>query len=143
MSDDRLDFTGFESLLGRLADAWAACDAVAAAACFTNDAVYMEPPDRQLFRGFTELEAYFSPLQPGTYLDVHSVWFDEAPQTGAAEFSFGTRGADSADHGVVTIGMTDGRISGWREYHRKGPASFDRFVATDGKTWTWHAGNYP
>ena len=32
---------------------------------------------------------------------------------------------------------------GWREYVRKGPASFDEFTATEGKTWQWHIGNYP
>lgn len=143
MTTDRLDQSEFESLLGRLSAAWEACDAEAAASCFADDAVYMEPPDRQLFRGRAELLAYFSPLQPGTYLDIHSVWFDPGSQTGAAEFSFGLRGQDSADHGVITVGLDNGRVGWWREYHRKGPAGFDRFVATEDKAWDWHAGNYP
>ena len=84
-----------------------------------------------------------APLEPGTYLDLHGVWFDEASQSGIAEFSFGVRGRDAADHGVVVAGVRDGRIAWWREYHRPGPAGFDRFISTEDKTWDWHAGNYP
>lgn len=138
-----LDSSGFVKLVSQLAAAWAACDATAAAACFTNDAVYMEPPDRQLFTGHGELVAYFSPLESGTYLNVHDSWFDEESQTGAFEFSFGLRGSDSADHGVATVAVEGGKIARWREYHRKGPAGFDRFTSVEGKMWEWHIGNYP
>jgi ketosteroid isomerase-like protein len=137
------DKSGFESLLYRLADSWAGLDAEAAAACFTNDAVYMEPPDVQFFEGHDALTAYFSPLTKGTYLDFHGIWFDEDSQSGAVEFSFGVRGAETADHGVVVVGLRDGLISSWREYPRQGPVNFSSFVAPTGKTWTWHAGNYP
>lgn len=133
----------FESLLRELADAWANLDNASAVACFTDDAVYMEPPDVQLFVGRQELMAYFSPLTEGTYLDFHGIWFDERTQTGTAEFSFGVRGAGRADHGVVVVALRDGRISTWREYPRQGPASFDAFIATSGKTWSWHTRNYP
>ena len=138
-----IDRADFESLLQRVAASWSACDAVAAADCFTADAVYMEPPDRQLFRGREELLSYFSPLRPGTYLEFHGIWFDVQSQTGAAEFSFGMVGDEQADHGVVALRIEERRIASWREYVRPGPAGFDRFVATTGKTFRWHAGNYP
>lgn len=143
MPPDRLTHTGFDALLERLAAAWGALDAVAAADCFTDDAVYMEPPDVQLFRGREELLAYFSPLVPGTYLTVHRVWFNEDSQSGVAEFTFGVEGKMSADHGVVVVDLADGKIASWREYPRKGPADFAHFTAADSKTWQWHIGNYP
>ena len=133
----------FRSLLERLATAWAELDAEGAADCFTDDAIYVEPPDAQLFRGRSELIAYFSPLEPGTYLDLHSIWFDETSQTGAAEFGFGVRGHERADHGVAVVEVRDGLIAGWREYLRSGPASFEEFVGIEGKNWRWHGGNYP
>jgi hypothetical protein len=141
--DRALDGEEFRALLERLAAAWAATDADRAAACFTAEATYMEPPDRQMFRGRDELMAYFSPLQQGTYLDIHANWFDPQGQSGAFEFSFGMRGAITADHGVVVVQLRDGLIDAWREYHRAGPAAFDEFIDSTGKVWEWHAGNYP
>lgn len=131
----------FPALLERLADAWAALDAERAAACFTEDAVYMQPPDQQLFVGRDQLLAYFAPLEPGTYLRLDNVWFDESAQRGACEFTFGVTGQESADHGVAIIDVTDGLIGGWREYFVKGPAGQDEFIAVDGKDWRWHIGN--
>jgi ketosteroid isomerase-like protein len=40
----------FRHLLEMLADAWRRGDARAAADCFAEDAVYTEPPDRQVYR---------------------------------------------------------------------------------------------
>lgn len=137
------DGNEFELLLQRLADSWAQLDTTAAAGCFTEDAVYMEPPDVQLFVGRDELTAYFSPLEEGTYLDFHGIWFDQPSQTGAAEFSFGVRAAEIADHGVVVVALRDDLIASWREYPRTGPASFSAFTSTTGKKWTWCADNYP
>lgn len=138
-----MDRNGFRALIGRLADAWARQDATAAAACFRGDAVYMEPPDAQLFVGRDQLTAYFSPLDPGTYLDVHMAWFDEESATGAVEFSFGVRETGRADHGVAVISVVDDLISEWREYHVSGPESFSDFTSVADKTWQWHIGNYP
>lgn len=138
-----VDGEAFRALLERLATAWAVADADSAVACFTAEATYMEPPDRQIFRGRDELKAYFSPLQQGTYLDFHAIWFDAHRQSGAFEFSFGVRGAATADHGVVVVHLRDGLVDAWREYHRPGPAAFDEFIEPSGKVWEWHAGNYP
>lgn len=137
------DGNEFELLLHRLSDSWAQLDTTGAAGCFTEDAVYMEPPDVQLFVGRSELTAYFSPLEKGTYLDFHGIWFDEPSQTGAAEFSFGVRGEETADHGVVVVALRDDLIASWREYPRKGSASFSAFTSTSGKTWKWSADSYP
>jgi ketosteroid isomerase-like protein len=138
-----LDPAGFHALVEGLGRAWEAHDVEAAVACFTDDAVYMEPPDEQLFRGADELRGYFAPLTPGEYFRIDAWWFDAAEQRGAVEFTFGTEGEPEADHGVALIDVRDGRIARWREYLRRGPASVEAFNATEGKAWRWHAGNYP
>jgi uncharacterized protein (TIGR02246 family) len=132
---------GFEELIRRLADAWERLDAEAAAALFTDDAVYMQPPEEQLFVGREQLRAYFAPLEAGTYLRLDNVWFDEERQRGAVEFTFGVGDQEPADHGVSVVDVADGRIRAWREYLVKGPADQGQFLATDGKTWRWHIGN--
>jgi ketosteroid isomerase-like protein len=141
--DARLDSRGFRSLLERVAGAWTEQDAEAAVACFADDAVYMEPPDQQLYIGGAQLRPYFEALERGTYMIWRSVWFDDASQTGAGEFSFGKEDAPHADHGVAVIELRDGRIARWREYQRPGPSSFEEFVAETGKEWAWTIDNYP
>jgi uncharacterized protein (TIGR02246 family) len=131
----------FRAVLQRLADAWAALDGDRAAELFTEDAVYMQPPEEQLFVGRDQLRTYFGPLDPGTYLRLDNVWFDAEMQRGACEFTFGVDGQEEADHGVAIVDVADGRIRAWREYLVKGPADQARFLATDGKDWRWHIGN--
>jgi hypothetical protein len=97
----------------------------------------------QLFVGHKQLRAYFEALEAGTFLRYENLWFDEESQTGAAEFAFGLQGQDVVDRGAIVVVVHDGVITHWREYHRKGPADFNEFVATEGKTWQWHIGNYP
>ncbi len=133
----------FRELLEQLARAWTTQDTDLGLACFASDAVYMEPPDVQLFVGHEQLRPYFDALTPGTFLQLHTVAFDESAQCGAAEFSFGSEGEETADHGVAVVELEGGLIARWREYLRKGPASFADFSSTDGKTWQWHIGNYP
>lgn len=133
----------FRALMERLATAWGAQDTEAAIACFTPDAVYMQPPDVQFYTGHDQLRAYFGALKPGTYLHYHQLWFDEITQMGGAEFSFGGAGKPTADHGVIIVRLREGQIAHWREYVQKGPADFGQFIATEGKAWQWHIGNYP
>jgi ketosteroid isomerase-like protein len=138
-----LDHTQFEALMGRVAGAWSAQDTAAALVCFTTDAVYMEPPDKQLFVGHAQLYPYFGALKPNTYLHFQHLWFDVAKQIGCVEFSFGVAARPHAQHGIIVVTLRDGLIAQWREYVQKGPAAFAEFIATDGKTWQWHIGNYP
>lgn len=131
----------FRGLLQQLADAWTDLDGDRAAELFADDAVYMQPPDEQLFVGRDQLRAYFGPLDPGTYLRLDNVWFDEVHQRGACEFTFGVGDQEPVDHGVAIVDVADRRIRAWREYLVKGPADQDRFLATEGKEWRWHIGN--
>jgi ketosteroid isomerase-like protein len=133
----------FNELMQRLAEAWSAHDTEAALACFAFDAIYMEPPDIQLYQGHEQLRPYFGALAEGTIMVFHNLWFDEQSQVGAGEYSFGLKGSENADHGVVVVEIREGRIAIWREYQQKGPADFRGFLSTEGKSWRWHIGNYP
>jgi ketosteroid isomerase-like protein len=129
--------TEFESVMTTLAEAWSKQDTKRALACFTADALYMQPPDQQLYRGAAELEKLFAAIRPGTLMKFHHLAFDAKSQVGFGEFSFGRSGAAKADHGVVVVTLRGGRISLWREYFQEGPASFSDFVSVEGKTWKW------
>lgn len=138
-----MDTQAYMELMERLAHAWSTQDTEVGLACFTEDALYTEPPDIQIYRGHTELRPYFAALQPGTFMRFHNLWFDENKQVGAGEYSFGMTDKPAADHGVVIIEIRDGKIAFWREYQRKGPTEFEDFIAPDDKDWKWHIGNYP
>jgi hypothetical protein len=134
---------GFRELLERLARAWSTQDTELGLSCFTDDALYSEPPDVQLYRGHVQLRPYFDALTPGTSMQFHTTAFDEQSQRGFGEYSFGHERSETADHGVAVVDVRNDRICSWREYQRKGPANFDAFLATEGKEWQWHIGKYP
>ena len=127
----------FENLMATLAEAWSKQDTRAALGCFTADALYMQPPDLQLYRGTGDLEKLFGAIRPGTLMRFHNLAFNTKTQVGFGEFSFGRSGAATADHGVVVVTLRDGRVSLWRVYFQEGPGSFSEFVRVDGKTWKW------
>ena len=133
----------FRELMERLARGWSTQDTDLALSCFTPDAVYMEPPDLQLFVGHDQLRPYFAALTPGTYMRFRVLAFDEDAQVGAGEYAFGSEEEDTADHGVAVVELENGRIRFWREYQRKGPPAVEEFLRVDGKRWQWHIGNYP
>lgn len=134
---------GFHELMERLARGWSTQDTELALSCFAEDAVYMEPPDVQLYVGHEQLRPYFAALDPGTYMHFNVLLFDDTTQVGAGEYAFGHERSELADHGVAVVEIERDRIRHWREYQRKGPARFGDFLAVDGKTWQWHIGNYP
>ena len=127
----------FGSVMATLADAWSTQDSRRALGCFTQDALYMQPPDLQLYRGRDELERLFRGLRPGTFMKFHHLAFDPKAQVGFGEFSFGRAGDAKADHGVVVVTLRGDRIAVWREYFQEGPSSFADFVGVEGKTWKW------
>lgn len=140
---NRVSVEQFEGLMSRLAQAWSTQDTELGVSCFTADAVYMQPPDLQLYRGSSELRRLFGALKPGTFMRFHNLSFNTTTAVGFAEFSFGREGATKADHGVVVVEVRGGRIAFWREYFQEGPPAFSAFVALDGKTWKWTIRNYP
>jgi hypothetical protein len=145
-SQDRekhLNAAAFREMMNRLADGWSQQNTDQALACFTEDAIYIEPPDIQFYKGHSELQPYFAALKPGTFMRFHNLWLDEGRQIGAGEYSFGGANERTADHGVVVVELRDGRIAFWREYQQKGPALFGRFLDTKDKRWRWTIENYP
>jgi uncharacterized protein YciI len=141
--ETRLDLSGYRELMQRVARGWSTQDVQLALSAFAPDAVYMEPPNLQLYRGHTELRPYFGALDPGYFMRFHRLFFDEASQTGGGEYSFGREGDKTADHGTVVVELRDGKIALWREYQRKGPMPFEAFASAEGKDWQWTIKNYP
>ncbi len=126
---DRLDPSGFRNLIEGLAADWNAGDARAAADRFTENAVYVEPPKKQVYIGRERLFRFFGGDQGragAMQMRWNRVVFDPDRQQGMAEFSFryGTQ-----VHGVAIIDVRDGRIAQWREYWYASELPFEDFVA--------------
>lgn len=123
-----LDQAGFRALLERLAGGWNQGDARAAADCFTEDAVYVEPPGKQVYRGRQALYEFFGGGQgrPGQMaMTWRNVAFDVDRQRGFGEFTFSY---GSQVHGVAVIQVEDGRIAQWREYWYESELPWEEFV---------------
>ena len=139
-----IDAAAFRRLVEQVATGWETGDVERALAAFTPDAIYMEPPDIQLYVGRDQLRPYFAAVPAGTLMRLAHVSFDVATQTGAAEYTFASGPEDAdADHGVAVIEVRDGRIAQWREYQVKGPANRARFLSLEDKDWTWTIETYP
>ena len=118
----------FVRLLRRLADGWNQGNAQQAAECFTQDALYTEPPNKQYYNGRETLYQFFGGAN-GRAGEMNMVWhhilFDETEQVGAGEFTF-TYG--STVHGVTMIKVRDGLISNWREYWYESEPPWEEFT---------------
>jgi hypothetical protein len=133
----------FRRLMTQLADSWTTQNTDKAVECFTNDAIYMQPPDEQLYIGHEQLRPFFKALKKGTVMKLHNIWFNRKNQTGAAEFTFGNSISKQSVTGVIVIAIEHGRIKEWREYFISGPIDFDEFTSTENKEWKWTIKNYP
>jgi len=119
----------FSALMERVAVGWNEGDARGAADCFTEDAVYGEPPDKQLFRGREALFEFFggdSGRDREMHMEWHHLAYDPDTKIGFGEFSF-TFGTPS--HGVVVVKVRDGMISRWREYYYDSDLPWTSFTA--------------
>ena len=119
----------FESLLNGVSDGWNSNNARAAADCFTLDAVYTEPPDRQLYQGRQELFEFFGG-EEGRNEPMNMTWhhlvFDEEEQKGMAEYTFKYKGR--ATHGIVIVQVANGKIRRWREYQYRSDMEWIDFI---------------
>ena len=116
----------FEAILQGVADAWNAGDAAAAANLFAEDAVYLEPPDRQLYRGRRALYEFFGGDQKiPMSMTWHHLAFDETAQIGFGEYTF--KGTNQY-HGIVVVRIRDGKIANWREYQYKSAEPWSVFT---------------
>jgi hypothetical protein len=81
----------FERLMQLVADGWNKGDARKAADCFTENAIYSEPPDKQLYKGRAELFRFFGGNEgrkSAMKMSWHHLVFNEQEQIGAGEFTF-------------------------------------------------------
>ena len=127
-SYSNLNAQQFEELLQDLAEGWNAGDARKAADCFTKDAIYLEPPDKQLYKGREALYAFFeetariAPMQ----MTWHHLLFDEEKQIGVGEYTFAWNARIL--HGVVILQLLEGKIQCWREYQYPSSLDWEMFV---------------
>lgn len=122
------DQKSFEKLMETLAQAWNGGNARKAADCFTKDAIYTEPPDKQIYRGREALFKFFggNAGRPGAMkMTWHHLAFNARTQVGAGEFSF-TYGTTA--HGVAVVKLQDGKISRWREYWYESKLPWEKFT---------------
>lgn len=118
----------FKKLMQTVADGWNKGNAKKAASCFTINAIYSEPPDKQLYKGRNNLYEYFGGKSAKSG-DMKMVWhnlvFDEQKQIGAGEYTFEMH---SKNHGVAIVKIENDKISNWREYQWAGNLDFDSFL---------------
>jgi ketosteroid isomerase-like protein len=128
LNAQKIGSTEFETLMMRLAEGWNEGDARKAAECFSEDAVYSEPPDKQLYRGRDALFKFFGGnkgRKRAMKMTWHHLIFDQEKQIGAGEFTFEYGGKV---HGVAMVKIRDGRIHNWREYWYESALDWDEFV---------------
>lgn len=119
---------GARALLAQLADAWNRGDPRSGADCFTPDAIYLEPPDRQRHVGRAELYTFFggaAPDPPAMSMTWHHLAVDDVTGLVFGEYTFS---GNMTYHGVAVIQLRDGLISAWREYQYQSPLAFTDFA---------------
>jgi ketosteroid isomerase-like protein len=126
--EQRITSKGFERLMQLVANSWNKGDARKAADCFAENAIYSEPPDKQLYKGRAELFKFFGGNEGRTSamkMTWHHLVFDEEKQVGAGEFTFEF---GNKVHGVAMIKVTEGKISNWREYWYESDLDWEKFI---------------
>lgn len=118
----------FEHLMQTIADGWNEGNARKSAECFSEDAVYIEPPDRQVYYGRTELYEFFGG-DHGTDIPMKMTWhhlaFNESEQIGFGEYTFEMHGRY---HGIVIVKLELGLVKYWREYQYKTELTWEEFI---------------
>jgi hypothetical protein len=123
----KLKTSEFERLMHTVAHGWREGDAHKAADCFSADATYVEPPDKQLYHGRRELYEFFGG-DAGTDLPMKMTWhhlaFNEEEQVGFGEYTFQL---NNRYHGIVVVKLESGRIKHWREYQYRSELEWEDF----------------
>jgi hypothetical protein len=138
-----IDLSEFKQLLEKMAAGWNEGNPSKSLECFTKDATYIEPPNKQFFQGHDQLYIYFGGdgAKPGQMKLVwHGIFFDEEKQTGAGEYTFEMN--DIIHHGVAVVELEEGKIKFWREYDFPGVISFNEFIKIDNKNFAFTSKNF-
>jgi ketosteroid isomerase-like protein len=120
--------TEFEELMKTIAEGWSEGDARKAAECFSEDAIYIEPPEKQVYRGRDALYEFFGGSR-GTDVPMKMTWhhlaFNEQEQIGFGEYTFEMHGRY---HGIVVVKIEAGLIKHWREYQYRTEVGWEEFT---------------
>jgi hypothetical protein len=123
-----VDYIEFEKLMDTIAEGWNEGNARKSADCFSADAIYIEPPDKQVHQGRDALYEFFGGDQ-GPEIPMQMKWhhlaFNEEEQVGFGEYSFRMHGNY---HGIVTVKVENNLIKFWREYQYKTELSWEEFT---------------
>ena len=125
---DKITAAQFKNLMQTVAAGWNEGDAKKAADCYTEDATYTEPPDKQVYAGRKALYEFFGgdrKPEPPMKMTWHHLAFDEASQIGFGEYTFQM---NNQYHGIVIVKIRSGKISNWREYQYKSDLEWREFA---------------
>ncbi len=125
----KINTSEFERLMQTIAHGWNTSNARQAADCFNEDAIYIEPPEKQLYQSRVELYEFFGG-DSGTDIPMKMTWhhlaFNEKDQIGFGEYSFQMHGRY---HGIVVVKIESGLIMNWREYQYRSELSWEEFTS--------------
>lgn len=113
---DRASRSQFLHLMSTLARGWNSGDAKGAARCFTEDAIYTEPPGRHTYSGRQAIFKFFGGYEkpdPPMRMIWHHLAFDEPSQIGFGEYTFQ---GNHRYHGIAVVRLHGRRIANWRAY---------------------------
>ena len=118
----------FERLMQTVADGWNEGNARKAVDCFSINAIYSEPPEKQLYRGRDGLYEFFGG-NDDTDIPMKMTWhhlaFNEQQQIGFGEYTFEMHGRY---HGIVVVKTEAGLIKHWREYQYQSELDWGEFT---------------
>ena len=124
-----MNFSDFQLLMQTVADGWNEGNARKAADCFSEEAIYVEPPENQLYHGRAELYEFFGG-DSGTDVPMKMTWhhlaFNEEEQIGFGEYTFEMH---RRYHGIVVVNVEEGLIKGWREYQYRTELNWNEFTS--------------
>lgn len=125
----RIDSHAFAHLMQTVADGWNEGDARKAADCYSQNATYTEPPDKQVYEGRNALYNFFGADKkpnPPMKMVWHHLAFNEEDQIGFGEYTFEM---NHRYHGIVVVKIENGKIANWREYQYPSTLPWDQFQA--------------
>ena len=118
----------FNQLMQTIADGWNEGNVRKSADRFSEDAVYVEQSDKQLYRGRVELFEFFGG-EAGTDIPMKMTWhhmaFNEEEQIGFGEYTFEMH---HRYHGIVVVKIRSGLITHWREYQYPSALNWEEFT---------------
>lgn len=126
---DNLDArNNFKKLMLNIAESWNTGNPQRAAECFAQDAIYMEPPDKQYYKSRSELQAFFQETTGIAPMKMawHYLLFNDSTQTGAGEYSFTWN--NLTIHGIVILKIDDNHVKLWREYQHHSDLDWKGFI---------------